>query len=204
MKRALMIGTALAFVMTPMFALGQGRPGGQGAGQKPRQTQSQKGQAGKTVGKGDMDRDHIRQQLHTHATDQERDQYRTCTQDMDQLRTRARDMVRATDGSNFNVEKARQQQAQFREQFQSMQQQHQQFMSGLDQEQKSAMQNRIRNMEQTQSRINTRLQEMENELNSNNINQQRIRDHARYLQREMQRLQNEHRAMGEDLSLSQA
>lgn len=196
MKKAMM-AIALLFAIAPVLAAAQGRPGGQGQRQsRPR------AQQGRSTGsaQGQMDRDRIRQQLHTHATTQQRDQFRTCTKDMNQLRTRSRDMVRAT-GKGFNVGNARQQRDRFQEQFQAMQQQHERMMNGLDPAQRSAMQNRIRNMDQIRSQVQTRLQEINQELGADSPNRQRVQEQARFIEREMQRWQKEYRAMGEDLSL---
>jgi predicted transcriptional regulator len=56
-------------------------------------------------------------------------------------------------------------------------------------------------MEQMQSRISTRLQATYRELNAANPDRKRLQEQARYVDREMQRLQREYRNMGEELSL---
>ena len=194
----------LIFALSPAFAFAQGRGpgggGGQGAGQRGTQRQGQAGQMGKAQGQGQMDRD--RQHLRTHVADQQRDQFKTCTQDMDRLRTQSRDMLNAT-GTAFTPDNARQVRDQFQQQFQTMQQEHETLMNGLDPDQKAAVQNRVRNMQQVQSRISTRLQAMNEELSSDSPNQQRLREHARYIERETSRWQKEYRNVGQDLTLTE-
>lgn len=201
------VGLLGIFAMLPMMAFAQGRgAGGPGGGQRGGQPQTQtrgQGRVGQGMGQGQMDRDRIRQELHTHATDQQRDRLRDCTQDMDRLRTQSRDMLNATSAKGFNAENARQQRERLQQQFEATTQAHHRFMNSLDKEQQQAMQSRARNMDQLQSRIRTRLETMNKELRAESPSRKRLQEQARYVERETQRMQNQYRDMGEDLSLTE-
>ena len=149
------------------------------------------------MGRGTMDRDRIR----IHATDQQRDQYRTCDQSMDRIRTRARDMAKASSSPGFNADQARQNRDQLRNELRVMEQEHERLMQGLNGEQKEAIAEHHRNMEQIHQRINTRLQEMDQELAQATPNGQRAAEQARAIEREMKQWQKQHREMGDELGL---
>ena len=188
---------ALVLALSPVLTLAQmrgggGRRGGQGGpsqGQQPRK-------GGPGMGRGTMDRDRLR----SHATDQQRDQYRTCTQSADRVRAQARQMAQAT-GKGFNADQARQQREQLHNRIQTMQQEHERLLEGLNNEQRAAMQEHIRNMEEIHERVRTRMQEMDQELAQTNPDGKRVAERARAIEREMKQWQKHHREMGQDLSL---
>lgn len=175
---------------------GQGRPQGQGQGQGQGQAQGQQGQQGRgsEMGKGTMQRDRIR------ATNQQRNQIKTCDQSMDRVRTRARDMAQAAGGKNFNADQARQQRSQLRNEVQTMEQEHARLIQDLSAEQREAFQDQIRSMDQNRERIHTRLQEMEQELAGAGPNGKRVAEQARAIEREMKEWQKTNRKMASDMS----
>jgi predicted nucleic acid-binding Zn-ribbon protein len=74
-------------------------------------------------------------------------------------------------------------------------------MQGLNQQQRDAVQERTRTLEQTHERIQNRLQNMERELAGSAPNQKRISEEAQLTEREMRSYQNELRRVGDDLGL---
>ncbi|HVC00140.1 MAG TPA: hypothetical protein VNJ12_12520, partial [Candidatus Dormibacteraeota bacterium] len=191
----------LIFALAPAFALAQGRgrgSGGQSGGQRSTQGPGSPVQMGPGQAQGQMDRARLR----THATGQQRDQFRTATQTMDQVRTQARDMTRLGTGQGFNADRARQTRDRLQEQVQSMQKQQEQLMQRLDEQQRTAIRQRTRDMEQIQQRLTGRLQEMNGELSQANPNGEKVRTLARNIERETNRWQEQYRAMGQELSLS--
>ncbi|HWQ03297.1 MAG TPA: hypothetical protein VNL38_02350, partial [Candidatus Nitrosotenuis sp.] len=179
----------LALAVSPVWA--QGRSGAQG---RPNKSQGQQ-QRAQGAAKGGMSQD--RQRIR--ATDQQREQFRTCDQAMDRVRQQARDMARTSGGAQFNAGEARQQRDRLREHFQLMQQEHERLMLGLNAEQRQSQEARHRNMEQIRERIQARLQEMDRELAAENPNGKQIAEQARNIEREMAQLQKHHRAMKADL-----
>lgn len=208
MKRALVLLTTLTILSPGLIA--QRGPGGSGQrGAQPgspgpmTNPQQQQGQMG--PGRGDMDRsqdrDRDRDRLRTYATGQQRDQFRSCTQSMDQLRTQSRDMRLASNDKSFSKETALQQQQKLQDRFRDMQQDQQRFMQALNNEQRAAMQQRTRQMEQIQQRISNQLEAMNHELGQANPSPARVREHSKNLEREAERLRVQYREMGQDLSL---
>lgn len=82
-----------------------------------------------------------------------------------------------------------------------MDQQHQRLMQGLDNRQRTAIEQRKRTMNQLQERINSRLRNMDRELAKTSPDRKRIAEEARNVERETQRYQQQYRDMGDDLSL---
>ena len=200
MKNTLVFVTVLILLTPGLSAQGKGGSGGQrGAGaQRPPQGQGpgqQQGQMGSAQGQGDLDRDRLR----TQATDQQRDQYRTCDGSMEQLRTQSRAMARTSDGK-FNKDAAVKQHEQLQATFRNMQQEQERLMQNLNDEQRAAVQTRTQQMEQLQERISNRLTAMNQELGQGEPSASRIREQARNIERDMERFRSQYRAMGQDLS----
>lgn len=104
-------------------------------------------------------------------------------------------------GTTFNADQARQQRDQIRDQVRTMDQQNQRLMQGLDTQQRAAIEQRTRSMNQLQERINSRLQNMDQELAKTSPDRKRIAEEARNVEREMQQYRQQYRDMGDDLSL---
>lgn len=190
--------------LTPGLLLAQGRGGG--GQQAPRQPHGQppgqhQGQPGSEMGRGATARDRDRDRLRIHATDQQRDVYRTCTQAADRVRANAREMAQSAEGKTFNADETRRQRDQLRDQLRNMEQLHQRLMIGLNHEQRSAMQDRIRNMEQVHERIRASLGKLDEHLAQAAPDGRRVAEEARTVERAIKQWQERHREMGEDLSL---
>jgi len=81
-----------------------------------------------------------------------------------------------------------------------MEQEHTRLMQGLSGEQREALREQIRSMEQNREQIRTRLQEMDQELAGEGPNGKRVAEHARAIEREMKQWQKTNREMGEEMS----
>jgi len=124
-KRAVLFAAALVLAAAPIL-VAQGR-GGQGGG-GPQSGMGQQGQPGmgqqgqqpgmgqsgspQDMGQGQQQANRDQQRQRIHATDQQRNQYNTCTQSADRVRTQARTMADAAKGGGANNQEFRQQQEQ--------------------------------------------------------------------------------------------
>lgn len=205
---------ALLLLLSPGLILAQ-RPGGGGGGGGGQGQQGQRGSAGMGQGTGQgsgrgaglgtmsQTRQMQRDRLHTQATTAQRDQYRACDQSLDQLRTRTRDMSRATTRSSFDLDGVRSQQAQVRDQFRTMEQNRTQLYGSLNQEQNDAVQARVRNLDRLRDRIQTRLTAMDQELAQSSPNREVLAKQARLTEKEMQNYRLHFQHMGDDLGLTE-
>ena len=157
----------------------------------------QQGQVGAQTGTRDQQRQRI------HATDQQGNQYRTSTQAADRVRTQARDMAKAAKGGGVNNEEFRQQHAQLRNDIQTMQQEHDRFAQGLSEEQRAAVQDRIRRMDQARDRLHTQSQQMDQEMSQANPDAQHIATQAREMEKAMKEWQKQYRSLGSEIGISQ-
>lgn len=204
MKADPFLSFALFLLLAPGPLLAQ-RPGGGGAGGGGQARQTQRGGGmGQGAGLGTLDqtRQMQRDRLHTQATSAQRDQYRTCDQNLDQLRTRSRDLSRTASLTAFDPAKVSQQRAQIEEQFRAMDQSRNQLFQSLNQEQQDAIQARVRNLDRLRDRIQTRLTAMDGELAHSSPNRDVLAKQTRLTEREMQTYRLHLQHMGDDLGLS--
>jgi chromosome segregation ATPase len=68
-------------------------------------------------------------------------------------------------------------------------------MTGLSNEQREALQNRIQNMDQLHERVNTHLQQVDAELNQDSPDAKLVRQRARDMEQSMKEWQKEYRKM---------
>lgn len=198
MNRKLLILAVVMVIALPAASQRRGGAGQSGRGAGP--VQSQGGNAAGDAQQSRI-RDLQRDRLHTQVSAQQRTQFQTCTQTMDRVRTHAQQMAK-TGSAAFNPDAARQQRDQLRSQMRTMQQEHENLMRGLGLEQQSAIQNRARNMQQTQERISLRLQQMDRELAKQDPNGDAVSAQARFIEREMNNWRNQYRDMGNELGLN--
>lgn len=213
-KKAVLFAAALVLAAAPIL-VAQGR-GGQGGG-GPQSGMGQQGQPGmgqqgqqpgmgqsgspQDMGQGQQQANRDQQRQRIHATDQQRNQYNTCTQSADRVRTHARTMADAARGGGANNQEVRQQQQQLRNEIRTMQQENQRFMKGLSDEQRAEMQDRIRSMDRSRDRLNTCLQQMDDELAKAEPDRKRIREHATELDKAMKEWQKRYRNLGSEMGI---
>ncbi len=202
MRRILTIAAML--LLPNVFLIAQ-RPGHSTSGQGQQQGQAQPPRAttGSQSSRSTMTQttQQQRNQLQSQATNGQREQYRTANQSMERIHTQARDMARKSTGTTFNVDQARQQRDQLRDQVRTMDQQNRGLMQGLDNQQRAAVEQRTRSMDQLQEQIKSQLRSMDRELAKTSPDRKRIAELAQNVERDSQRYQQQYREMGDDLSL---
>ncbi len=200
MRRILTIAAML--LLPNVFLIAQ-RPGHgtSGQGQQQRQAQPRQATTGSQSNTRSQARQQQRNQLRSQATNQQREQYRAANQSMERIHTQARDMARKSTGTRFNVDQARQQRDQLRDQVRTMDQQNRGLMQGLDNQQRAAVEQRTRSMDQLQEQIKSHLRSMDRELAKTSPDRKRIAELAQNVERDSQRYQQQYRDMGDDLSL---
>ena len=161
---------------------GQGQGMGQGQGQGVGQGQGQgmgqgQGQGGGQATNAQMEHKRIK------ATEQQRDQIRSCDKLADDIRKQTRKMAKDS-GKNLNPGQLNQQQVHVRNQIRKMEQEHEQLMNGLDANQRQAWQEQIRNMNQLRQQLNLHQQQMDDELKGN-PDAKRVAERAREMERTM-------------------
>jgi chromosome segregation ATPase len=149
------------------------------------------GQSPQAKGQGAQDRTQVR----IHATDQQRDQLKTCDLTADRIRTQARTLADAAKGSGANSAEFLRQRDQLRDQVRTMEQEHERLLNGLGAGQRTALEERLREMTRERQRLNTQLQSMNQELQNANPNRARIAEHAGAIEQAMNEWQKQSRAM---------
>jgi hypothetical protein len=146
-----------------------------------------------------MDQTRTRQRIH--ATDQQRDQFRACTQSQDRVRTQARDISRVGQRAGSSSNDARRQRDQLREQVRIMQQEHQRLMQGLGPEQQEAARQQIREMQRVEERLQTRMQELDAAVDAPSFDFTSVSARARQVERAMEQWQKQHRKLGSQIGM---
>jgi chromosome segregation ATPase len=111
-------------------------------------------------------------------------------------------MAEAAKGGGANNPEFREQHQRLREEIRTMQQEHDRFMQALSEEQRAAMQDRIRKMDQARERLHTQLQGMDQELNQANPDPKRLETQTREMERATREWQKQYRSMGSDMGIS--
>ncbi len=139
-------------------------------------------------GRGDMDQKRI------HATQQQRDQIRTCSKQADEVRKQVRKMAQTSD-KKFNADEARGQRDQIRTQLQAMEQEHERLMNGLDPNQQQAFREQIQNMNRLQQTTRSEFQRMNSEMEQANPDATRVKERAREMEQAMKDWSKEYQAL---------
>jgi uncharacterized protein (DUF3084 family) len=84
-----------------------------------------------------------------------------------------------------------------------MQQEHDRFMQGLSEEQRAALRDRIRKMDQARDRIHTQSPQMDQEMSQANPDAQRIATQAREMEKVVKEWQKQYRSLGSEIGISQ-
>jgi uncharacterized protein (DUF3084 family) len=84
-----------------------------------------------------------------------------------------------------------------------MQQEHDRFAQGLSEEQRAAVQDRIRKMDQARDRVHTQSQQMDQEMSQANPNAQRVATQAREMEKAVKEWQKQYRSLGSEIGISQ-
>lgn len=201
-RKYLVMTVALILAVAPLLFAQKGAGGKQGGQQRPATGQGVP-QAGKPDAQPAQDRDRSqdRDRDRIRATTQQQQEYRTCTQAQERVLERVREMQQAARGSGFRAPEAQQLRDRLRERYSEMEQAHRRLMGGLREDQTEALQDRIRRMERERDRIHFELQDIDVELKAQNIDRDRLRQHARDLEKAIDRWRKQHREMGKQLGL---
>jgi hypothetical protein len=170
---------------------GQGRQGVPGMQRGPKESTDMRGQMGQQD----------RQRMRVHATEKQQAQNRTCTQSMERVRTRVREIARATKGQPLNRQEMQRLHQQLRSELRTMQSEREELLSGLDDEQKAAVQNRVQEMNHLQMDLDSFSEALGFELDQLEPNPGRLREQARNLERTAKQLQQEQRDMSAEAGL---
>jgi hypothetical protein len=197
-KRSLILFPIFLLVISAGFSQGRGGKQGQGQGSNQGQGQGQwqgqsQGQGNAQTGSADMERKRIQ------ATQQQRDQIRSCDKLADGIRKQARKMAQ-TSGSKFNVDETNRQQNQIREQFMAMEQEHERLMNGLDSNQQLAWQEQIKSMNQLRQEVHSQLKQMDAETRSTQPDAERVAERAREIERNMNNWRKEYNSLSSQAS----
>jgi hypothetical protein len=199
-KRSLILFPIFLLVISTGFSQGRGGRQGQGQGQSANQRQGQgqlqgqgQGQRGVQAGSADMEHKRIK------ATQQQRDQIRSCDKLADGIRKQARKMAKAS-GNKYNAEEATRQRNQIREQFTAMEQEHDRLVNGLDSNQQQAWQEQVRTMNQLRQEVHSQLLQMNNEMGMTQPDAKRIAERAREIERNMNSWRKQYNSLSSQAS----
>jgi chromosome segregation ATPase len=181
---ALALGGATAFSQGKGSQAGGSPRSGQMQGQGPHGRDAATGQATQT-----QERDRIQ------ATVQQRDQVRSCDQSADQVRTRAGRIAKRAQGNGFNADAVRQERNRLQEQVTTMQQEQERLMAGLNDEQRSALQQRTHNMSRLQEHLRTQLRALDAELGKADPDGKQVARQAREMESTAKELREQYRAI---------
>jgi len=171
-KRYFAVLSAFLLLLIPAFP--QGKGGGKGGGRGQGQGQGQGAGQGVNI---------QREQNRVKATEQQRDQIRSCDKLADEIRKQARKMAKDSE-NKLNYGQLNQQQVHIRNQIRKMEQEHERLMNGLDATQQQAWKEQIRNMNTLREQLNLHQRQMEDELKTN-PDAKRVVERARELERTM-------------------
>lgn len=175
-----------ALLTLPAAAQGRGQ-GGAGGGARGGDVGAQSGQRGQSPETGqrggqpdtgqqksakEQERERIR------ATEQQRVHVATCEQSGNRVSAKAREMAEAAKGGGSNNAEFRRLHEQLQQEIRTMQQDRDRFTSSLGDEQRQALQNRIRNLDQASNRLNERIRFLDAEIAKPDQDRKRVRDYA--------------------------
>jgi hypothetical protein len=195
-KRVLVLGLSLLLAGSA-FAQRRGQGMQQGNPSAGRGSQAGMGNRGMGQGMGDQ------QRLRIHATDQQRQQSKTCTQSMDRVRTRLRTMARIKQNQPISSEQASQWREQLRNDIQTMNQEQSNLMNGLTPEQQDATKNRTQQMQMTREQLEKMSEALDMELALEAPDPVKVRQQAREMESAVNRIRNQQQQFNNDLGIDQ-
>jgi hypothetical protein len=189
----------LCLAAVPVLAQRRGAGGMQG-GQGQAMTGMQRGQNQSSGMSGQMGQQE-RQRMRIHATQPQQMQYRTCTQSMDRVRLQIRQMTRSTKGATIDRQQMQLLHQQLRNELQTMRHERERLVTGFDDEQKAAIQNRLQEMNHSQTDLDYLSDALGFELNQAELNSDKVREQVRNIDRSAKELQQQQRDMAGDAGI---
>lgn len=182
-------------LLNPAPVTTQGRFGGNVQQLHPQGAGQGQGQRGAEMGKGTLERD----QKRIRATIQQRDQLRSCDRSADQVRKRARTLARTAQNAGAQAGAIGEQTTQLRQQFRSMLEEHNRLLESLDTEQRTRLQEQIRNMQAIRERVEIQLSAIETGSARSDPDRKRIAERARELEQHLKEWQRQYRTMNRQM-----
>ncbi len=194
--RLYLLAALLCMAAVPLWAQGRGSGGMQGGQGR----QGMPGMQGGQKQRGQMGQQD-RQRMRIHATQDQRTKYRNCTQSMQRVRSRIREMGRLTKNQPINRQQLLELHEQLRSEIQMMQQQQEALRSGFDEEQKAAVQELTQQMNRSHMDLDSFSEALAFELNQVDTNPDRLREQVRKMDRTTKQLEQQQHEMGADAGL---
>ncbi len=199
MRKIRFISIGILLTLAVPLVMAQGRRSGGGM-----QGQGGQGSAGMQGGQNQppgMGGQTDRQRMRSHVTQPQQSQYRTCTQSMDRVRSRIREMARLTKSQSIDAQQALQLNEQLRNSLEIMQKEQEELAAGLDDEQKATAQDRLLEMARNQEQLEAFSETLGFELEQASLDEEKVRDQVRKMDRTSKQLQQEQRELATDLEL---
>lgn len=177
---------------------GQGR---QGAGNTGSACGGQGGQFGRNTtdrsGSGWPSQQLNRKQQRLQLSSAQQNRLRTCDQAMKKIRTQARDLSRSAGKQGLSARTTGSYRNQLKQSTQLMNREHTRLMTA-NKNADPALQNQLKNLEQSRQRLQTRLDRLDQELNRSPVDAARIRDRARAVEQAATDWQKKVRRLSDD------
>ena len=142
-----------------------------------------------------------RQRMQTQVTQQQRDQYRQCTQSMEQVRGQVQLMRKAASGNAVDRQQVRQLRDRLHTTMQTMLQERDRLSASLNQEQKTAVQNQLTETDRNQQQLEEVSELLGYELDQADMDRDRVRDQLRDMDKAAKRLHDQQQLLGQNLAV---
>lgn len=176
-----------AILVAGLSSLAMAQHGGHGGG-------GEFGHAGHDPSMEDMQR-----KMNIQANNEQRTQLRTCLELSERLRMMTAEMKKATDLSESERAKVREQWSALLRQ--EMQSDHQAFVGSLNADQQAALQGRLQKMDRTWSELTSRFQVMDRDLAEAAPEPKRFSDHVKELEKSLKKWQKQHRELESEMGV---
>lgn len=189
MKGKVAVGLALTLALMIVLAQAQ-RPGGGTGGQRRAGGQRQMGQqAGQ------------QQRQRAGATQEQQKQYRVCTEALNRIRSRIRQMTRLAAAQPFNAQQMQALQEQLRVELQEVEQQQAQLTESLNEQQRTAVQDRLAEIAKHQQDLDSFTEALGFELDQAALQETKVREQVKKLDTAAKELQKQQRELGSELEI---
>jgi chromosome segregation ATPase len=198
--RILILGAAVSlFLAPPLAAQGRGGGGGRTSSGQQRSQPSASQRGGQTGQSQQGTRGQSGQRVH--INDQQRGQYETSTRAADRTQDRVHQMAQSVGNAGTGNAEMRQQHDQLRNDVRTMQEEHDRFMKSLNDDQRAAIQERVRSIEESRDRVNNQMRQLGEELAKPEADRNRIQEHVAEMDKAMQEWRKQYGNMGTDMGV---
>jgi chromosome segregation ATPase len=191
---------AAPLALAQMRGGGAGGGGGQGSGMGGGQRGAGMGRPADFPDMGSSQMQQRRQQMHT--TDQQDRQYRRCSQAMNRVRTRLRQISKLSSTQPLPVAQLIPLQDQLSADVQDMQQQLNELVASLNDEQKTADQEKIEDLMQSTKDLEAFADALGYELEQENVETAKVREELRTADGAAKQVQKQERELAESLGIA--